>query len=1206
MKMVYVRRITFHNQNIAGFCLIIALFITACCLTFYNRPITFEENQNPLNDSNRGCNLFSGKWVYDDKSHPQYNDTQCSFMFEEYACEKYGRKDLKYQKWRWQPHGCDLPRFNGASFMEKIRGKKLIFVGDSLNKNQWTSLLCLIESSIPSSSSKSVIQEGNLFTFHAIEYNATIGFYWSPFLVESNNDDPMVHRERDRTVRIHSIEKHARQWNDADILIFDSFVWWTDPTMTLLWGSFGSSDAIYKRVEMGHRRYEMALNTWSDWLEININRTKTKGENYSVEQHCYNETEPILEEYWGATTDHGMMHAAESSIRKLESRGLKVQYLNITQLSDYRKDAHPSIYRIQHDQLITEEQLKDPKSYSDCIHWCLPGFRVHANWKRGIKCYDIAGLFFIAFVIVPLYLSLYHGPNVQVENVVKRQQQEPIPGVERNDESTSSCNLFSGKWIFDEQSYPLYKEGDCSFIHKDFGCEMYGRKDLKYQSWRWQPHDCDLPRFNGTALLEKIRGKKLIYVGDSLNRNQWTSMLCLIESSLPPSSNKIVNLTGNFFIFEANDYNATIAFYWSPFLVESNNDHPYVHRLRDRVIGVKSIEKHARNWNDADILVFDSFMWWLEPKMTLMWGSFGSTDAVYKKVEMKLRRYEMALNTWSEWLEININRTKTKLFFMSLSPYHDIGESYEDKQNCYNESEPISKEGYWGVATDHSMMQVAESTIKKLQTRGVKMEYLNITQMSDYRRDAHPSIYRRYFNPITEEQLRNPRDYSDCRWQKKKTQLPFLVLIFFMLIAFSIFYSESNIQEILHNQSHRVNRIQDGSFLSKPTQDFVLPNKPSVVLNRSSTCGSTVKYSGRRAFPTASTAGSVGQRAVAETKTCDLFSGNWVFDNKSYPLYNESKCPYMSDQLACHKHGRSDLDYQFWRWQPQNCNLKRWNAKEMWEKLRGKRLMFVGDSLNRGQWISMLCLLHSTIPPDKQSITPNSELTIFRAENYNATIEFLWAPLLVESNSDDPVDHRTNERILRPDAILRHSSRWEHADILVFNSYLWWRQGPVKLLWSNEENSVCEEISGLGGMELAMEAWGDWVASHVDPLKKKVFFITMSPTHLTKEDWERGSEGNCYNEKVPINDERYWGSGSDLPTMRMVEKVLSRLGSKVSVLNITQLSEYRKDGHPSIHRKFWEALSSENLANPASYSDCIHWCLPGVPDVWNELLFQFL
>ncbi|MCD7454739.1 Protein trichome birefringence-like 35 [Datura stramonium] len=366
-----------------------------------------------------------------------------------------------------------------------------------------------------------------------------------------------------------------------------------------------------------------------------------------------------------------------------------------------------------------------------------------------------------------------------------------------------------------------------------------------------------------------------------------------------------------------------------------------------------------------------------------------------------------------------------------------------------------------------------------------------------------------------------------------------------------------------------------------------------VPLDKSSACNYTVKYGGRRPKRDSPVLWSGGRRALLET--CDYTSGKWVFDNTSRPLYNESDCPYMSAQLACQKYGRPDLDYQYWRWQPHNCNLKRWNSTELWEKLRGKRLMFVGDSLNRGQWLSMVCLLQSVIPADKQFMTEQAHLTSFRAEEYNASIEFLWAPFLVESNSDDPMGHRLPEKILRPDSNLRHALQWIHADILVFNSYLWWRKGPVKLLWSSEENGVCEEIDGLKGMELAMDAWASWIESKVDPMKKQVFFVTMSPTHLLKQEWEPGKRGNCYDEKLPIKN-KIRESNLDLPTMRMVEKILAKLSSKVSVVNITHLTAYRKDGHPSIYRKFYGKLTPEKLANPASYSDCIHWCLPGVSD----------
>ncbi|KAI4331600.1 hypothetical protein MLD38_029775 [Melastoma candidum] len=433
----------------------------------------------------------------------------------------------------------------------------------------------------------------------------------------------------------------------------------------------------------------------------------------------------------------------------------------------------------------------------------------------------------------------------------------------------------------------------------------------------------------------------------------------------------------------------------------------------------------------------------------------------------------------------------------------------------------------------------------------------------------------------------------------KKTPLLFLTFSFLVFMIFSVRYND-----------HIVSFFDRGQSLSQHLKvTYVEPNRPpnaeQVGLHLFSTCNSTKEYSGRRIRPAEGEGGGESGRGNVGSEECDLTSGKWVFDNVTYTLYEESECPYMSDQLACQKHGRADLAYQHWRWQPLGCDLQRWSTTEMWEKLRGKRLMFVGDSLGRGQWISMICLLQSAAAEDKRSITPNSPLTIFRAEEYNATIEFLWAPLLVESNNDHPVNHKLEEKIIRPDSIRTHALKWEQADILVFDTYLWWRLGLVKLSWSDDEEGEFEELGGLAAMELAMETWADWVVTRLGPTKR-VFFVTMSPTHHLSQDWNPGSKGNCYGEKEPIRSEGYWGSGSHLPTMRMVERVLGRLGPRVSVINITQLSEYRKDGHPSVYRKFWETLSPEELSNPSSYSDCKHWCLPGVPDVWNQMLFHFL
>ncbi|RZC71859.1 hypothetical protein C5167_035569 [Papaver somniferum] len=149
---------------------------------------------------------------------------------------------------------------------------------------------------------------------------------------------------------------------------------------------------------------------------------------------------------------------------------------------------------------------------------------------------------------------------------------------------------------------------------------------------------------------------------------------------------------------------------------------------------------------------------------------------------------------------------------------------------------------------------------------------------------------------------------------------------------------------------------------------------------------------------------------VGAEEECDLFSGKWVWDELNRPLYEESECPYIQQQFSCQAHGRPDKDYLFWKWQPHGCSLPSFNASLMLEKLRGKRMLFIGDSLNRGQFFSFVCLLHRLIPEHAKSMTTFESFTVFRAENYNATIEFHWAPFLLESNSDNRANLQTKKK----------------------------------------------------------------------------------------------------------------------------------------------------------------------------------------------------
>jgi hypothetical protein len=66
------------------------------------------------------------------------------------------------------------------------------------------------------------------------------------------------------------------------------------------------------------------------------------------------------------------------------------------------------------------------------------------------------------------------------------------------------------------------------------------------------------------------------------------------------------------------------------------------------------------------------------------------------------------------------------------------------------------------------------------------------------------------------------------------------------------------------------------------------------------------------------------------------------------------------------------------------------------------------------------------------------------------------------------------------------------------------------------------------------------------------------------------------------------GLGRDL----VAEKAL--VGTNLQLLNITLLSQLRAEAH----------ISKYGGGKPRATQDCLHWCLPGIPDTWNEILFS--
>ncbi|KNA18140.1 hypothetical protein SOVF_073630 [Spinacia oleracea] len=274
----------------------------------------------------------------------------------------------------------------------------------------------------------------------------------------------------------------------------------------------------------------------------------------------------------------------------------------------------------------------------------------------------------------------------------------------------------------------------------------------------------------------------------------------------------------------------------------------------------------------------------------------------------------------------------------------------------------------------------------------------------------------------------------------------------------------------------------------------------------------------------------------------------------------------------------------------------------MLELLRGKRLVYVGDSLNRNMWESLVCILRNSVQ-NKSRVFEASGREDFRTEgsyafifeDYNCSVEFFRSPFLVRE-WEIPDKNGSKKETLRLDLVERASDRYKDAEFLIFNTGHWWSHEKTSRGegYYQEGTHVYSQLEVNEAFRRALTTWGRWLEANVDPMKTQVFFRGYSNSHFGGGRWDSG--GTCDKETEPIKNM------TDLPEqppmIKVVENVIKWTKVPVFYLNITTLTDYRKDAHPAAYR------TEEERRLRLRYQDCAHWCLPGVPDTWNELVYS--
>lgn len=281
--------------------------------------------------------------------------------------------------------------------------------------------------------------------------------------------------------------------------------------------------------------------------------------------------------------------------------------------------------------------------------------------------------------------------------------------------------------------------------------------------------------------------------------------------------------------------------------------------------------------------------------------------------------------------------------------------------------------------------------------------------------------------------------------------------------------------------------------------------------------------------------------------------------------------------------------------------------------MKDKSWAFIGDSIFRNHIQSILCLLNKVETPVEIYHDKSFKSRTWYFPKHNFTVAVIWSPFLVKSEiSENDEGKSVSEVQLHVDVPdEKWTLQYNKYDYIIFSGGQWflktmvvWDKGSI-VGCHNCKNSSVKELGVDYPYRKVLESVYKFMSS--SDHKPLIFFRTWTPDHFEYGEWSNG--GIC-NRTRPYGEGQYSGKPID-PVMRNIEikafknavAMNSRGGARLKLLDTFHLSLLRPDGHPGPYRTFHPFGEDKNAR---VQNDCLHWCLPGPIDTWNELIMKIL